>query len=111
MHDEFLKWCDERITEHTQLKARLTADGRGDEANFTQIRLNVLNIFRTTYTALGCRRDLLLDRLDSIPAAWAKSLAQAMEHGADERAHVERIKLETAAAIRHFAENMEAKEQ
>lgn len=108
MHDEFLNWCNERIAEHAALQKSLAADDRGDEARFTQIRLNVLNIFRTAYTALEHDRQKLLVRLDSIPAAWVRSLAQAEAHGDAEKAHIERIKLETAASIRHFVTNLEA---
>lgn len=107
MYDELLKWFDERIAEQSAQKKALTADSRSDEATFAQIRINVLNIFRTVYTALGGSRELLLDRLEKIPAAWAQSLVTATTHGDDEKVHIERIKLKMAETIRRFVLNME----
>lgn len=109
--NEFLNWCDEHTKDCMAQKAALSADGRGDEARFMQIRANVYGIFRSVCAALKGDLDLLAERLTSIPAAWEAALTLAEAHGETENAHIERIKLETAAAIRHYVSNLrEAKE-
>lgn len=50
--NEFLNWCDDRTRDCMARKASLSADGRGDEAAFMQIRANVYGIFRAVYTAM-----------------------------------------------------------
>lgn len=106
MTEAFTQWCDERIKDCATRQQALAADCRIDEARFMQIRSNVYGIFRSVCTALKGDRAALLSRLTSIPASWEASLAQAEQHGDEEKACIERIKLETAAAIRHYVENM-----
>ena len=100
--NRFIPWCDEHTHNCMAQKAALQADGRFDEASFMQIRANVFGIFRSVYTALKGDTSQLLARLTSIPAAWEAALQEAERHGDDARAHIERIKLETAASIRHY---------
>ena len=107
MNNEFLNWCDARTADCMAQQRALSADGRGDEARFMQIRANVYGIFRSVYTALKGDLPTVLERLTSIPDAWEKSLEQAEKHGNAETAHIERIKLETAAAIRHYVNNLQ----
>lgn len=109
MHDEFLTWCDQRTGECMAQQRVLSADGRGDEASFMQIRANVYGVFRSVYTALKGDLPAVQERLMSIPATWEKSLHLAQTHDDDAKAHIERIKLETAAAIRHYLTHLEAK--
>lgn len=109
MHDEFLTWCDQRTSECMAQQQALSADGRSDEARFMQIRANVYGIFRSVYTALKGDLTAVQERLTSIPAAWEESLRLAELHGDAEKAHIERIKLETVQAIRHYATHLEAK--
>lgn len=105
--NRFINWCDERIRDCMARKAALHADGRGDEASFMQIRANVYGIFRSVCTAVKGDVPQLQARLTSIPAAWASALYEAELHGDEARAHIERIKLETAAAIRHYIHNLQ----
>lgn len=107
MTEEFTRWCDERMKDCAARQRALAADCRIDEARFMQIRSNVYGIFRSVCTALKGDRAALRSRLISIPASWEESLAQAEQHGDEEKACIERIKLETAAAIRHYVENTE----
>ena len=107
MNQTFIHWCDERTADCIAQQRALSADGRGDEARFMQIRTNVYGIFRSVYTATKGDLPTLLERLTSIPAAWEKNLLAAEAHGDSETAHIERIKLETAAAIRHYATNLQ----
>lgn len=108
MHDEFLTWCDQRTGECMAQQRALSADGRGDEARFMQIRANVYGIFRSVYTAAKGDLTAVQARLTAIPAAWEESLRQAQAHGDLEKAHIEQIKLETVAAIRHYVTHLEA---
>lgn len=105
--NKFVNWCDERTRDCMARKAALSADGRGDEAAFMQIRANVYGIFRTVFTAVKGDMTALQARLTSIPAAWEAALGEAEKHGDVQRAHIERIKLETASAIRHYVTNLQ----
>lgn len=107
MTQEFIRWCDERMADCAARQKSLAADDRVDEARFMMIRSNVYGIFRSVCTALNGNREALLQRLTAIPSAWEASLHLAEQHGDEEKAHIERIKLETAAAIRHYVENAE----
>lgn len=104
--NRFINWCDERTGECMAQKAALQADGRNDEASFMQIRANVYGIFRSVHIAMKGNLPQLLERLTSIPAAWEAALYEAELHGDAARAHIERIKLETAASIRHYVHNL-----
>lgn len=108
MHDEFLTWCDQRTGECMAQQQSLSADGRGDEARFMQIRANVYGIFRSVYTALKGDLSAVQVRLTAIPASWEASLRQAQEHGDIEKVHIEQIKLETVQTIRHYVTHLEA---
>lgn len=103
--NEFITWCDERTRDCLKQKTALHADGRIDEASFMQIRANVYGIFRSVYTAMKGDLSKLQEKLTSIPAAWEASLANAEANGDVQQAHIERIKLETAAAIRNYVRN------
>ena len=105
--NEFTTWCDERTKDCMARKAALSADGRGDEAAFMQIRANVYGIFRTVYTAVKGDLTQLQARLTSIPAAWEAALYEAEIHGDEAKAHIERLKLETVAAICHYVTNLQ----
>ena len=88
--------------------AALEQDNRRDEAAFAKIRLNVYDIFRTVFTvALSSAgedkskaADFFLTKLEQIPKNWHTSLELARQHGNDTKAHIEQIKLDTAAEIR-----------
>lgn len=105
--NEFITWCDEHIRHCMAGKAALNTDGRSDEASFMQIRANVYGIFRSVYTAMQGDLSKLEEKLTSIPAAWETALANAQTHGDVQQAHIERIKLETAAAIRNYVHNLQ----
>lgn len=109
MHSKFISWCDDHASECLAQQRILAADSRKDEAAFMQIRANVYGIFRAVYTAMNGDLARVKEKLTSIPAAWEESLRRAEAHGETEKAHVERIKLETVHAIRHYIDQMEAK--
>ena len=107
MNNEFLNWCNDRTADCMAQQRALSADGRGDEARFMQIRANVYGIFPAVYKAVKGDLTALQERLTSIPAAWERNLQLAEAHGDAQTAHIERIKLETAAAIRHYVANLQ----
>ncbi len=108
MFEIFAKWSEERIADCEALQAELTRDGRQDEAAFMQIRKNVYNIFLTAGRALKGDMAALKVRLERIPEPWEKSLAAAQAHDDIQKAHIEKIKLETVASIRHYFSSLEA---
>ncbi len=109
MYEEFIHWSSERVADCAARQAALAADGRSDEAMFMQIRRNVYNIFLTACRALKGDMAALKVRLERIPEPWSKSLSAAQAHGDVQKAHIEQIKLDTVANIRHFVSNLEAK--
>ena len=108
MEQQITAYFEARTAACQAAAAALTADNRADEAVFEKIRMNVFTIFRQVYSASGqaCgsdhnkRLDFLRKQLDKIPSAWQVSLEAAQSHGDGEKAHIEEIKLATAAEIR-----------
>lgn len=107
-YNQLMEYFLEQIAGCTAAVSALQADHRADEAVFQKIRLNVFDIFRTV-TEAGCKvcgedseklRELLLERLEQIPANWKKAHDAAVQHGNSEKAHIEQLKLDAAAAIR-----------
>ncbi len=109
MFEAFAKWSEERIADCEALQAILNREGRSDEATFMQIRKNVYGIFLTAGRALKGDMAALKVRLEKIPEPWVKSLAAAQVHGDVEKAHIEQIKLDAVQTIRHYFDNLEAK--
>ncbi len=108
MFETFAHWSEERIADCEATQAALIRDGRNDEATFMQIRKNVYNIFLTAGRALKGDMTALKIRLERIPEPWEKSLQAAQAHDDIQKAHIEQIKLDTVAAIRHYVSNLEA---
>lgn len=85
--------------------AKLRSDNRADEAVFEKIRGNVFDIFRSVLTAAEKQSEpesFFRERLEQIPAQWEHALTLAKEHGDDEKAHIESIKLSAVREIRAF---------
>lgn len=97
--NEFLTWCDERAAVCQQRKQELLDDHRADEARFEQIRANVYGVFRSVCATLQHQPEALAKKLREIPLAWEESLRLAQQHGDDEKAYIEQLKLDTAAEI------------
>lgn len=87
--------------ECTEAKAKLSADGRGDEAVFEKIKGNVYEIFETVLSAAvkakgeneTAVREFFLQKLSQIPQGWQAALTAARTHGDAEREKTEEIKL------------------
>ena len=97
--NHILLHCAERTQACKARREALMADHRHDEAKFEQIRMNVYGIFSAVCSTLKNQPDALAKKLQEIPAAWEESLRLADMHGDAEKAHIERIKLETAREI------------
>lgn len=107
-YNQLMNYFSEQITACTSESAALRADSREDEAVFQKIRLNVFDIFRTV-AAAGCRlcgedngklREYLLEKLEQISGNWKTAYDAAVQHGDSQKAHIERLKLDTASEIR-----------
>lgn len=98
---------NEQIRVHKDTESALRAEGRQDESVFEKIRVNVLGIFVTMLNVAEKREQndeaaqrFFVQKLDSIPNEWQQSMKNAQAHDDEEKAHIERIKLETVAQIR-----------
>lgn len=81
----------------------LTSESRSDEAVFSRIQMNVYDILNTVFaTAMKMHGDdcekakeFFLQKTEQLSKAWQISLETAEQHGAFEKAYIERIKLDT----------------
>ena len=104
---EMIQYFETRIADCKTQEQLLTADDRADEAVFAKIRTNVWDVFRTVFSAAvkSCGSDdekteqFFLAKTQQIPQNWRASLQKAEEHGDTEKAHLERIKLDTADEV------------
>ena len=103
----------DRIANCKKMAHVLAADDRADEAVFAKIQMNVYDIFSTIFSVAINTSGLddqkivqfFLTRIHQIPQSWHTTLANAEQHGETEKAHIERIKLNTVAEIqKEFAE-------
>ena len=100
---ELLRRMDAMIADCASQVKALEQDERRDEAVFANIRMNVYDIFRTVLKTAFSQPNpeaFFLEKLDQIPASWRTSLSMALQHGKDEKAHIEQTKLDAAAQIR-----------
>lgn len=108
MHTEQMQaWLSRRAAQARERGTALRADGRGDEANFETVRANVYEIFHTVLgvaarTGQGDahrERSFFESRLAQIPQPWRASLERAQAHGDEQKAYIERIKLDALEEI------------
>ena len=100
----------ERIAGCEQRGTALKADERGDEAVNEKVRANIFDVFRTVLSAAEkagrgdakAVRSFFRDRLETIPSGWAVSYEKAREHDDAVRMQIEKIKLDAAAEIREY---------
>lgn len=110
------------INEAQVLKAQQIAfkmESREDESKFAQIEGNVVDIFSKMFVISTQKAkasddwklslsEAYLAFFQKIPAPWAERLTQCELHQLDEEAHIERIKLEKAAALRQVFDDLMA---
>lgn len=96
----------------------LRASQNEDEANFYKIKWNIVDIFEKMYHASVKQikdtsissEELWLDAFEKqylgffnkIPSAWVSHLEKCEKHGLYNEAHIEKIKIETAATLETF---------
>lgn len=112
-------WFAAQIALCRQREQALLADDRADEAAFEKIWANVYDIFRTILDvavrtgggdAEAVRR-FFARRMQTIPSGWAEAWEKAAQHHDPVRMQQEKIKLDTAAAIKaRFADVWEGAE-
>ena len=111
---KLLVWFDEIIRDSQEKQKMLVDDQRKDEAVFEKMQENVYDIFRTVLNVALKQhgqdevavRSFFEARLQQIPAAWEQSLLLAQQHGNENKAHIEQIKLQALARIKAAAEEM-----
>ena len=84
---------------------RLDQDDRQDEAKLAKIRANVYDIFASVLQVAAGQTDpegFFRDRLQSIPANWAKALEKAQAHDETDAIWIEQTKLDTASKIQAY---------
>jgi len=99
---------DAEISSCFSRREMLEQDGREDEANFEKIRANVFGIFRTVSGVAEQQPEPLLffrKKLQEIPENWRRAEEKAKQHGADDQASIEAIKLAAADRIRGMLED------
>ena len=98
-----LSYFDQKIAACKADAEALALDDRQDEAVFAKVRLNIYDVFRTVFNVAANQVDMdgfFLAKLDEIPRSWQTSMELAQQHGNTQKAHLEQIKLDTAAQIR-----------
>lgn len=105
--NEMFGFFAERMNNCKSMMQQLQEDGRTDEAVFAKIRLNIYQIFNSVFSVAidTCGQEdekvvqFFLIRLQQIPQSWYTALSAAEQHGDEEKAHIERIKLDAIADI------------
>lgn len=101
--NNMLSYFDRKIAACQSESEALELDDRKDEAVFAKVRMNIYDIFRTVFNVAAQSDQMdrfFLAKLDTIPRNWQTSMELAQQHGNDQKAHLEQIKLDTAAQIR-----------
>lgn len=97
----------EKQTEITQFEE----ENRHDEAKFSKIELNIIEIFEKMFEAsqkagggkkegLTSAGEQFLGYFEKIPGSWKVNLEKCEAFGHDEEAHIERLKLAQADAVK-----------
>ncbi len=108
----------ERIAACEERERALSADGRCDEANFEKVRANIYDVFRTilavavkTQADEAGVRAFFAQKAEQIPAGWKAAYEAARQHEDAETMRIEQIKLEAAAEIQAFFEQVWGNEE
>lgn len=105
---ETVRYFTERISHCQTLARELSADDRADEAVFAKVQMNIYDVFNTIFSvALKTAGEndekaieFFLTKLQQIPQSWHTALVNAERHGESDKAHIERLKLDTASEIK-----------
>lgn len=98
----------DRVSHYKALAQQLSSDERGDEAIFAKVQMNVYDIFHTIYSTAAKTSgqddkkvvEFFLTKIQQIPQRWQSALTDAKKHSDSSKAHIEQLKLDTAAQIK-----------
>ncbi len=107
---EFLEKLSILKQERAKAVADLSASGRTDEARFSRIQMNIVEIFEKMYHAsvkmspsqehLETIGKSYMSYFETIPKNWQLALEEAKQFGNHEAVHIETLKLAQAEAIK-----------
>lgn len=107
----FLNYLETESKTLTHKSKQLKDECRDDEHKFVQVELNIIDIF-TKMFAISCQKaasaqnwqnalqETYLSFFDKIPMAWHDNLKKCTEHGLDDEAMVETLKIQRADSIK-----------
>ena len=93
------------IEELEAKQEQLKREGCGDEAVLMDVRINVVNIGKTVWQALGRAEKperlhaAYLARLDGLRSTWQESRSRAEKYGDQDKVMIEDIKLSTLERV------------
>ena len=107
--EAFIRYLDARAKEGREEAARLSAEGRGDDAVFEKVRVNIYEVCRsvanTLYDRPGAGPDAVRAQFGRLGSAWSAALGKAREHGDTAAAAIEETKLAALEDVTaHFPE-------
>ena len=100
----YIAWLDERVERLSALGQEYVRQGRLDDKKLVNIRINVLGIFRsvwTAYTGAGKGVEDYRAKMEEIGICWQKHMEEAERHGDNVAAAVEAVKLEIFGEVMH----------
>lgn len=107
MKEELIAYITARIDEHKAEQQRLRRAERADEAAHQQIIINMYGIFQSIYRAMNGDLPVTIARFRGIMSTWEENRRVALAHEDSAKAYVEEIKLNAAADMLRYAEELE----
>ena len=112
--EQTISYFADKISQCKNLSLQLASDDRKDEAVFAKVQMNVYDIFSAVFSAAvkAAGQDdqkvvrFFADRIQQIPQSWHIALVNAEKFNQTEKAHIERVKLDTATEIKAAFENI-----
>ena len=114
MGESLREWLDDRVGRSAGCERALREDGRDDEATLERIRGNVFDIARTVLGVAarqdddGAARSFFTGRMGRLHGEWRAARERALEHGDEESAHVEQVKLEALSEVLRATDDLRA---
>ena len=106
---DFIDYLTKQIEAGKNETARLTAEGRQDDADFSKVRTNIYDIARTVTNALkdrpGAGTEAVKNQFARFRTEWTSALHKAREHNDDRKIVIGETKLNALEdVIAHFEE-------
>lgn len=109
MKEELIAYINACIDEHKAEQQRLREADRADEAAHQQIIINMYGIFQSIYRAMNYDLAVTVRRFRGIMSTWEENRSVAQAHNDSAKVFVEEIKLNAAAEMLRYAEEMEGR--